>query len=222
MQKQIHPRLSRHEQLPAELQDQIFRYVVVEPTDLRLAVRLVSSGEDARFPGDQAAWKHVASPPPEPSIAWASRSLRAHVLPIYFAENTFMLGHSSDIWDGCELPSNLDSILISLRPWLETIERYAKDTAQVGVEGDDLYSQHEGYLYATVHRQRGLTYRLDLLLEDHSHRARYPEQLAESFVWAEETKLNAMIELLLRTCEEIYDKDGYGTCCADLKQTPEW
>ncbi|KAK3057427.1 hypothetical protein LTR09_001611 [Extremus antarcticus] len=104
------PRLSRLRQLPAELQDHIFRYAVVEHEPIKIRTHLVPNGQDLFDPGDQGDHDEVAVPPSSPSAAQASRSLRDQVLPIYFAGNTFVLDYSEE---------SQATIVESLRPWIE-------------------------------------------------------------------------------------------------------
>ncbi len=128
------PRLSRLRQLPAELQDHIFRYAVVEHEPIKIRTHLVPNGQDLFDPGDQGDHDEVAVPPSSPSAAQASRSLRDQVLPIYFAGNTFVLDYSEE---------SQATIVESLRPWIEIFVRYANKSARVGVQGT-APSYHDG------------------------------------------------------------------------------
>ncbi len=176
-------RLSRLEQLPAELLDHILRYVVVD--EIETATCSVSWGSH---------FCAVAVKPARPSIALASRILRDIASPTYFAENIFVLGYCRH--------HHIERNFESLRSWLAAFERYATDTAHIGVVETTFPHHRHWTVTASLSKRRGISYNLKGQQCEPGLCPTKLQELIAAYASGTGMKLAIAIERLFKACYE--------------------
>lgn len=210
------------EGLPVELQDHIFRYLVINldeagayPAPSEIPIHQTCDNNYRSNPRSRSEWTLITAPPSIPSAAQVSRWMRERILSIYFSENTFLLPCPQDTY-------KLDESVLSLRAWFDVFEQYARRTAHIGSECLMDSWDDEIWLFASVNKCNGSTYYYEST-GNHADFAKSPG--AKTKVYAEKAAPN--IDRL--TKEFDWQCSGLGTsigklveaCRSDLKDWVE-
>ncbi|KAK3698617.1 hypothetical protein LTR37_016845 [Vermiconidia calcicola] len=121
------PQLSTLEQLPAELRDLIFCYVVVTDEPITIPTKLIGEYGHKKLQQDLLARREIAlhGPITQPAVALVNRIFQSEALPIFYGENTFVLDKCAD----------LAEVIPPLRKWFDLLKRYTRTATEVGARG---------------------------------------------------------------------------------------